>query len=109
MLSAVAENPELHIASFDQDFRGKNHFVPGSDHYYLSRGDKDPSISIMSARDRPKVQFTAEDARRANAKIKEMLSGPEVEAELLALRARFETAKIKLEEKRQQIATRKIQ
>ena len=109
MLTAAGENQDLHIASFDKQFRGVNHYVPGSHHYYLCRGDKDPNIKIISYRDEPRVKWTEEDVRRANAKFKEMLSGPEAEEELRQLKERFAKAQIKFQEKIRETSARKIQ
>ena len=109
MLAAVAENPDLHVASFDKNFRGKNHYIPESYFYYLCRGDRDPGILIMSAFDMPFVRPTDEEVLEANARIKELMTGPEAEAELRDIRVRFERAQIKLQDKRREIAMRKSQ
>ena len=48
ILDIVAQHPNMHIASIDEDFNGINFYVPDSPYYYLCTGDADPNLEMST-------------------------------------------------------------
>ena len=67
LLDIVAQHPNMHIASVDEDFNAMNFYMPDSPYYYLCTGDSDPNLEMSHEETSKAIAAMTEEDHKAYA------------------------------------------